>query len=117
MALPLFLGDLEEGRPLQHPGVVHQDVEAAQEAVRLGDDAFHVRLGLRGPLDCYRPPSQRLDLPDGTLGVRTAAPAAHCHVRALAGESESDAPADAAGAAGDEGALACETHGGSAVPR
>ena len=93
--VPFLLADLEEGRALQDPGVVHQDVEAAQEVVRLGDEALDVRSGVGGTLHGDRPAPRRLDLTDGALGILAATAVAHRHVRTLAGQSHRDPPTDA----------------------
>ena len=93
--VPLLLADLEEGRALQDPGVVYQDVEATQEVLRLGDEAPDVRPGVRGALHGDRTAPHRLDLTHSALDILAAPPVVDRQVRTLAGQSQGDAPADA----------------------
>ena len=93
--VPLLLVDLKEGRPLQDPGVVHQDVEAAQEVVRLGNEALDVGSGVRRALHGGRAAPDILDLMDGALGILAAPPVVDRHVRTFTGQAQGDAPTDA----------------------
>ncbi|MNR28926.1 hypothetical protein D3C85_1462750 [compost metagenome] len=105
--VPAFQRKLLHRRHVLDPGVVDQDVDAAELALGQGEQRFdlgHVRQVGR-VMDCLHP------VP-GDLGQRRArvAEAVEHDVGACAGQHLGNAQADAAGGTGDECSFASQCH-------
>ena len=108
--VPLLDGELLHGRHVLDAGVVHQDVDRAEVALRLGD---HLRDLIVAEHVCRvegDAGGMLFDLGDSLLVVLLGAEPVENHVGAVLGERMGDAQTDARGRPGDDSGLTFETH-------